>query len=199
MKKEEAEKLIREEIAKAKPCPFCGSIPKWSYRTDETRSSSGSMGHYAVRESCCKVVGRDVDLFFCNDNAPADYELWYKMIYWQVFYWNDRKLLELLVDKKFMPILYYTPPTDEIFNEVKNASMELWKEVDTDNDKYGYATKKINRIKDIANVSDNFMYIVAMFDIQNQARLAEKLSEETRKEVRERMIDGGNPPEYIRF
>jgi len=95
--------------------------------------------------------------------------------------------------------LYYTAPSDKLFNEIKEAAMELWKEVDTDNDKYGYATEKINRIKDIANVSDNFMFIVAMFDVGNQAKLANKLSEETKKEVRIRMIDGGSSPKYIMF
>lgn len=82
---------------------------------------------------------------------------------------------------------------------MKNACMELWKIVDHDNDKYGYATGKINRIKDIENVQDNFMYMVAMFDINNQKLLARMLSMETRQSVRDRMIDGGNPPEYIVF
>ncbi|MDD5551468.1 MAG: hypothetical protein PHS34_09425 [Candidatus Omnitrophica bacterium] len=96
-------------------------------------------------------------------------------------------------------MLYYTPPKDEIFEEVRQVAMELWKEVDVDNDKYGYATEKINRIKDIKNVEDNFMYIVAMFDINNQAKLTNKLSEQARTEIRNRMIEGGNPPEYINF
>lgn len=91
-----------------------------------------------------------------------------------------------------MTDLYYTPPTDEIFNEVRNVCMELWKEVDTDNDKFGYATGKINRIKDIANVSDNFMYMIAMFDIENQAKLSNKLSNESITEIRNRMLDGGD-------
>lgn len=95
--------------------------------------------------------------------------------------------------------LYYTPPMQRHFQEVKEVAMELWKEIDTDNDKYGYATEKINRIKDIDNVSDNFMYMVAMFDIGNQRLLANKLTEETKKEIRERMVDGGQPEEYIVF
>jgi len=98
-----------------------------------------------------------------------------------------------------MTKLYYTPPRQELFEAVKSRAMELWKEVDTDNDKYGYATSKINQIKDIENVGDNFMYIVAMFDINNQRKLADRLAQETRDAVRERMIDGGNPEEYIVF
>ena len=96
-------------------------------------------------------------------------------------------------------MLYYTPPTGEQFNELKEKAIELWKQIDTDNDKYGYATEKINRIKDMDNISNNFMYIVAMFDQNNQRKLAEKLSEETRKEVRDKMIDGGNPDYLIVF
>jgi len=67
------------------------------------------------------------------------------------------------------PKLYYIAPSDELFEEVKREAIKLWLEIDTDNDKFGYATEKINRIKDIQNVSDNFMYIVAMFDINNQS------------------------------
>ena len=84
--------------------------------------------------------------------------------------------------------LYYTPPKEESFTEVKNAAIELWK---TYNDEYGYATKKINCIKDISNSEDNFMCIVVMFDMDNQKKLAEKLSTETRKEIRDRFLAGG--------
>ncbi len=197
MTKEEAEKLIKAEIAKVKPCPFCGSIPKFEYRVEDKHSESGSLGHYAKRLGCCTVTGMgEVDLFFCNNNKPANYELWYKMIYWQVFYWNDRKLIELLVDKKFMPKLYYTPPTDEQFDEVKQEAIKIWSKM---GDEPSYSEEKISRIKDIENVSDNFMYMVAMFDINNQRLLANSLSEDTKKAVRERMIDGGQPIEYIVF
>jgi hypothetical protein len=95
--------------------------------------------------------------------------------------------------------LYYTAPKEEYFNEVKKEAMELWKEVDSDNDKFGYATGKINRIKDIKNIEDNFMYMVAMFDINNQGKLANRLSEETRKAIADRMIDGGQPIYTIAF
>jgi len=92
--------------------------------------------------------------------------------------------------------LYYTPPTDEQFNELKEKAIELWS---TMGDEPSYSQEKIGRIKDIKNISDNFMYMVAMFDINNQALLAEKLSDETRQAVRERMIDGGNPGYSIKF
>ena len=98
-----------------------------------------------------------------------------------------------------MKNLYYTPPPEISFAEVKSAAMELWKQVDSDNDRYGYATSKIDRIKDIKNVKDNFMYIVAMFDIHNQAKLASKLSAETRQEISLRLLVGGADPRYNPF
>ena len=98
-----------------------------------------------------------------------------------------------------MTDLYYAPPKQELFEDVKSKAIELWKEVDTDNDKYGYATSKINSIKDIKNVSDNFMYMIAMFDIVNQKILAGRLTQETKDAIRERMIDGGAPEYTIVF
>lgn len=96
-------------------------------------------------------------------------------------------------------MLYYTPPDIKLFDELKSKAIELWKEIDTDNDKYGYATEKINRIKDIQNVGDNFMYIVAMFDCGNQSTLSNMVSHETKIAIRERMIDGGMPEELLTF
>lgn len=92
--------------------------------------------------------------------------------------------------------LYYTPPPQECFNEVKYQAMNLWS---TMGDEPSYAEEKIGRIKDIENISDNFMYMVAMFDMGNQGILASKLSEQTRDEIRNRMIAGGSPLEYIVF
>lgn len=95
-----------------------------------------------------------------------------------------------------MTRLYYTPPTNEIFNELKEKAIELWRTFDYE---FGDATKKVNSIKDITNVQDNFMYMVAMFDMGNQRKLSALLSEETRKAIRERMIEGGNEEQYIVF
>jgi len=85
--------------------------------------------------------------------------------------------------------LYYTPPRQELFEAVKSRAMKLWKEVDTDNDKYGYATEKINQVKNIQNVGDNFMHIIAMFDPNNQKILAARLANETKKEIHDRIND----------
>jgi hypothetical protein len=92
--------------------------------------------------------------------------------------------------------LYYTPPSDEQFNELKEKAIKIWSGM---GDEPSYSQEKIGRIKDIGNIEDNFMYMVAMFDINNQRILAESLSPEARLAVRERMIDGGQPDEYNVF
>lgn len=53
-------------------------------------------------------------------------------------------------------------------------------------------------IKDIKNIRDNFMYMVAMFDIENMKTFSSKLSKATRAAVKERIISGGSP-EWIYF
>lgn len=95
-----------------------------------------------------------------------------------------------------MTRLYYTPPSDEVFEEVKQKAIQLWSGM---GDEPSYSKEKIDRIRDIQNIQDNMMYIVAMFDQGNQARLAYLLSVEARKEIRERMIDGGNLEYLISF
>ena len=92
--------------------------------------------------------------------------------------------------------LYYTPPSDLQFNELKQAAIEIWSGMGSEP---SYSDEKIGCIKDIENVGDNFMYMVAMFDIHNQRKLAGKLSDETRKAVRDRMIAGGTLEEYVTF
>lgn len=91
--------------------------------------------------------------------------------------------------------LYYTPPPDAVFDEVKEAAIELWSTYD---DTHGYATSKIDRIKDIENVSDNFMYIVAMFDVPNQIKLGSLITPASQRCIYERMVEGGAYPITIK-
>lgn len=74
------------------------------------------------------------------------------------------------------PEQYYIAPPDKVFEEIKHAAIDIWKSYD---DTYGYATDKINRIKDLQNIKDNAWFIVALFDHQNQMKLISKVSKET--------------------
>lgn len=68
---------------------------------------------------------------------------------------------------------YYTAPPQEVFDDIKKNAIEIWKTYD---DEFGYATKKIGRIKDLKNIRDNAWYMVAMFDPMNQRKLLLKVS-----------------------
>ena len=75
---------------------------------------------------------------------------------------------------------YYTAPSDEVFNEIKEKSIEIWQTYD---DTYGYASEKIERVNSITNSKDNWGSIVGMFDSTNQQKLLAKLSTEARGKV----------------
>ena len=103
------------------------------------------------------------------------------------------------INKEYMTKLYYEAPSDEVFEEVKKASMELWAEEYPEATSPFYAKEKISEIENLGNIQDNVMSIIARFDSGNMAKLADKLSQEARLAIRERMIDGGNPEYSIPF
>lgn len=76
---------------------------------------------------------------------------------------------------------YYTAPKQQIFDDIKRNALFLWKTYD---DRYGYATEKIGRIKDLENVSDNAWYMVAMFDPINQSKLLSMVEPATAIEIK---------------
>jgi len=90
-----------------------------------------------------------------------------------------------------MSKLYYTPPEQEMFDEVKKWSIDLWQKRYPEKEHPFYAKEKIDKIKDLQNISDNFMYIVAMFDEENQRFLAMNLMAETRQSIHNRIVSGG--------
>lgn len=92
--------------------------------------------------------------------------------------------------------LYYEAPTDEVFAEVKAEAIKIWKTYDNT---YGYVDEKVDKIKDLQNIRDNFMYMVAMFDMPNQIKLAMALSDEAKDAVSDRMEAGGQPAIYNPF
>lgn len=83
--------------------------------------------------------------------------------------------------------LYYTAPSDEIFEEVKREALKIWEEYEDP-----YKSDKIGRIKDIKNVSDNLMFIIAMFDWVNQHKLARRLSREAKDAIFDRLATSGS-------
>ena len=72
---------------------------------------------------------------------------------------------------------YYTTPAQEIFDDIKQNSIKIRKTYD---DTYWYATEKISIVESIENNKDNWLYIVAMFDSNNQSKLLNLVNQETK-------------------
>ena len=81
--------------------------------------------------------------------------------------------------------LYNIPPSDKAFNEMKEKSVELFREIYPGDD--DYINSKIWAIKKLKNIGDNFMFIFSLFDIWNKRKLLSKLSNETKEEVKKRL------------
>lgn len=71
---------------------------------------------------------------------------------------------------------YYTAPSQEVFDDIKENATKIWQTYDNT---YHYVDEKLERIKDVKNISDNAWFIVAMFDETNQARLIKMVKPET--------------------
>lgn len=76
--------------------------------------------------------------------------------------------------------LYYTAPPVDIFNDIKNNAIIIWNGYD---DTYGYASEKVDAIKDLRNVRDNYMYMVAMFDQDNIDKLLALVQPDTKARI----------------
>jgi hypothetical protein len=70
---------------------------------------------------------------------------------------------------------------------MKRLAIEIW---NTYSDEFGYRSEKVDKIKDLENAGDNFMYIFAMFDHINQSKLIASASSELKKEILDRLPDG---------
>lgn len=95
---------------------------------------------------------------------------------------NTYQLIFNLLNFK-MDNIYYVAPSDEIFEEMKRLAIQIWQTYDNT---YGYVDEKVGRIKDIGNIKDNFMYIYAMFDYENQWKLRSMASEQLLAEIDKR-------------
>ena len=79
---------------------------------------------------------------------------------------------------------YYEAPSQEIFEEIKAWAIEVWKAYD---DTHWYSSGKVSQIRDLENISDNAMYMVAMFDIHNRNKLYWLVSYSARKFIIDRI------------
>lgn len=92
-----------------------------------------------------------------------------------------------------MTKLYYIAPPQHIFDEMKQKAGDVWRTVANED---SYLQEKLERIN-IENISDNFMYIFAMFDVFNQRTLVSLLSDEAKQELKARLESGGADMRYF--
>lgn len=76
------------------------------------------------------------------------------------------------------PQLYYTAPSDEVFQKAQENAIKVWSKYD---DTCGYASEKIGYVKWMKNIGDNFMTIFGMFDSINLQEMNSYCDEETSK------------------
>ena len=91
--------------------------------------------------------------------------------------------------------LYYTPPSNKVFEDLRTQSISL---LETISDGY-YKKEKLCIVKEATNTEGVFMLLVSMFDLRNQKVLSSMVTDETSLEIRDRMIDGQTNKMFINF
>lgn len=76
---------------------------------------------------------------------------------------------------------YYTAPPEHVFDDIKRNAIAIWQTYDN---QFGYVDEKVGAIEGIGNIKDNAWYMVAMFDLDNQAKLLELVTPETAEYIR---------------
>ena len=79
--------------------------------------------------------------------------------------------------------LFYTPPKNEYFNELKEICIRFWRSFD----EVEYVDEKINRIKNLDNSGCNFVSMVQMIHPVSREIISKCLSLETRNEISMRL------------
>ena len=104
--------------------------------------------------------------------------------------------------------LFYTPPKDEYFEELKSLCIRFWKVFPTDsyydNEQQlkletEYANSKIGEIKNLTNEGSNFISMVQMIHQNYRYILANLLSLETRNAISMRLHGWGKEDEFDFF
>lgn len=103
--------------------------------------------------------------------------------------------------------LFYTPPKDKYFEELKNLCIRFWEAYEefpifTEQAQKlmeGYKQSKINQIKDLKNEGANFISMVQMVHQNSRKILAKHLSLETRNEISMRLYGWEKENEFDPF
>ena len=88
--------------------------------------------------------------------------------------------------------LYYTAPSQEIFEEVRTVCISFRKE-------HQFNEDKVQLLVRLKNHKDNFMYMVAKLDRNNQTRLHNTISALASLAIGTRMLAGGMDLIHVPF
>ena len=91
--------------------------------------------------------------------------------------------------------LFYTPPKDECFEELKSLCVRFWRAFD----EVEYVDEKIDRIKNLKNESCYFVMMIQMIHPVSRQIIAKGLSLETRNEISMRMYGWEKENEFDFF
>lgn len=85
-----------------------------------------------------------------------------------------------------MADIYYTPPSNKVFEEVRLAALRFVQARFPYRDSVFWRDEKTAKILRMENVQDNFMYFFAMWDNANQGAFIKTLSPEAQDAYNER-------------
>lgn len=91
--------------------------------------------------------------------------------------------------------LFYTPPKDECFDELRKICILFWRAFD----EIEYVEEKINKINGLKNEGSNFIGMVQMIHQNSREILSKHLSLETRNEISMRLYGWEKENEFDPF
>jgi len=91
--------------------------------------------------------------------------------------------------------LFYKPPKDECFEELRTICIRFWRTFD----EVEYVEEKINRVKNLKNKGCDFVTMVQMIHQNSREVLAKSLSLETRNEISMRLYGWEKENEFDPF
>ena len=83
--------------------------------------------------------------------------------------------------------VYHLAPPDEAFEELREVAINQWNAMPD----YPESWTKAEHLPHYMNIGNNFMIILARFDVDKQIEVVKKLSPETKEEIRIRLLDIG--------
>lgn len=94
--------------------------------------------------------------------------------------------------------LFYTPPKDYIFEELKNTCIKFWS-ICFKTEGSNYVDEKLDIINNLKNEGSNFISMVQMIHPKMRFLIANMLSYETRYEISRRLYGSASEDEYDCF